>query len=271
MASRPPLPELDWEAMTAEEILGALLEAFPGRISLACSFQKEESVLLDMLYAHRAGRPGLRARHARPLPRDLRASGARSSAGTGRRSRSTRARRSARQAEIHGERALGDASPTSAARSARSSRSAARSAGSTPGSPASAATSRRRAPTRRRSAGTRRTSSGRRTRSPTGTTSAAGTTSASAACPTTRSTSGATPRSAARTARSRAPAARAAGPGTGKTECGLHVVEHVSRLRPLAHGLSAAGKSTIAGLVAAELEARGVLVDRLDGDVVRTH
>jgi adenylyl-sulfate kinase len=36
-------------------------------------------------------------------------------------------------------------------------------------------------------------------------------------------------------------------------------------------GLSAAGKSTIAGLVAADLEARGVLVDRLDGDVVRTH
>jgi adenylyl-sulfate kinase len=36
-------------------------------------------------------------------------------------------------------------------------------------------------------------------------------------------------------------------------------------------GLSAAGKSTIAGLVGEELEARGLLVDRLDGDVVRTH
>jgi adenylyl-sulfate kinase len=36
-------------------------------------------------------------------------------------------------------------------------------------------------------------------------------------------------------------------------------------------GLSAAGKSTIAGHVAAELEQRGVLVERLDGDVVRTH
>jgi len=35
-------------------------------------------------------------------------------------------------------------------------------------------------------------------------------------------------------------------------------------------GLSAAGKSTIAGLVADDLEARGLLVDRLDGDVVRT-
>jgi len=36
-------------------------------------------------------------------------------------------------------------------------------------------------------------------------------------------------------------------------------------------GLSAAGKSTIAGLLADELEGRGLLVDRLDGDVVRTH
>jgi adenylyl-sulfate kinase len=36
-------------------------------------------------------------------------------------------------------------------------------------------------------------------------------------------------------------------------------------------GLSAAGKSTIAALVSAELERRGLLVDRLDGDVVRTH
>src|SRR5258708_34826679 len=36
--------------MPAEEIIRALLEAFPGRISLACSFQKEETVLLDMLY-----------------------------------------------------------------------------------------------------------------------------------------------------------------------------------------------------------------------------
>jgi phosphoadenosine phosphosulfate reductase len=51
VASRPQLPELDYEAMEAGEILGVLLEAFPGRVSLACSFQKEESVLLDMLFA----------------------------------------------------------------------------------------------------------------------------------------------------------------------------------------------------------------------------
>ena len=49
MASRPQLPELDYESMAAEEILRTFLDAFPGRVSLACSFQKEESVLLDML------------------------------------------------------------------------------------------------------------------------------------------------------------------------------------------------------------------------------
>jgi adenylyl-sulfate kinase len=36
-------------------------------------------------------------------------------------------------------------------------------------------------------------------------------------------------------------------------------------------GLSGAGKSTIAGLVVPELERRGLLVDPLDGDVVRMH
>jgi phosphoadenosine phosphosulfate reductase len=41
----------DVEAMSAEEILGLLLERFPGRVALACSFQKEEAVLLDMLFA----------------------------------------------------------------------------------------------------------------------------------------------------------------------------------------------------------------------------
>jgi adenylyl-sulfate kinase len=36
-------------------------------------------------------------------------------------------------------------------------------------------------------------------------------------------------------------------------------------------GLSGAGKTTVAGLVGEELERRGHLVERLDGDVVRTH
>jgi len=36
-------------------------------------------------------------------------------------------------------------------------------------------------------------------------------------------------------------------------------------------GLSGAGKTTIAEIVGPELERRGILVDHLDGDVVRTH
>jgi phosphoadenosine phosphosulfate reductase len=38
------------EAMSAEETLAVVLDAFPGNVSLACSFQKEESVLLDLLF-----------------------------------------------------------------------------------------------------------------------------------------------------------------------------------------------------------------------------
>jgi phosphoadenosine phosphosulfate reductase len=45
--SLPP----DVESLTAEEILRFCVETFPGRVSLACSFQKEESVLLDLLFA----------------------------------------------------------------------------------------------------------------------------------------------------------------------------------------------------------------------------
>jgi phosphoadenosine phosphosulfate reductase len=41
----------DVEAQSPEQILGLLLERFPGRVALACSFQKEETVLLDMLFA----------------------------------------------------------------------------------------------------------------------------------------------------------------------------------------------------------------------------
>ena len=53
MAASPfRLPDtVEVEAMSAEEILGLVTDAFPGKVSLACSFQKEESVLLDMLFA----------------------------------------------------------------------------------------------------------------------------------------------------------------------------------------------------------------------------
>jgi phosphoadenosine phosphosulfate reductase len=51
VASRPQLPDLDYEVLSPQDILRTLLEAFPGRVALACSFQKEETVLLDMLFA----------------------------------------------------------------------------------------------------------------------------------------------------------------------------------------------------------------------------
>ena len=49
MAASLQLPS-DVESMTAQEIVRFCLDTFPGRVSLACSFQKEESVLLDMLF-----------------------------------------------------------------------------------------------------------------------------------------------------------------------------------------------------------------------------
>ena len=39
------------ERLSAEDLLGAVLERFHPNVALACSFQKEESVLLDMLFA----------------------------------------------------------------------------------------------------------------------------------------------------------------------------------------------------------------------------
>jgi phosphoadenosine phosphosulfate reductase len=50
VASSLHLPA-DVETMKAEEVLGLVLEQFGGRVALACSFQKEETVLLDMLFA----------------------------------------------------------------------------------------------------------------------------------------------------------------------------------------------------------------------------
>ena len=40
---------VDPETLTAPEVLGVMVEHFHPRLSLACSFQREESVLLDML------------------------------------------------------------------------------------------------------------------------------------------------------------------------------------------------------------------------------
>ena len=48
MATSLQLPS-DVESMSAQEILRFCVDSFPGSVSLACSFQKEEAVLLDML------------------------------------------------------------------------------------------------------------------------------------------------------------------------------------------------------------------------------
>ena len=50
MATSLQLPP-DVEALSAEEILAFCLREFPGKVALACSFQKEETVLLDLLFA----------------------------------------------------------------------------------------------------------------------------------------------------------------------------------------------------------------------------
>jgi len=41
----------DVESWQAERVVAFMLEQFPGKVALACSFQKEETVLLDMLFA----------------------------------------------------------------------------------------------------------------------------------------------------------------------------------------------------------------------------
>jgi phosphoadenosine phosphosulfate reductase len=41
----------DVESLRAGEILAWLLEQFPEKVALACSFQKEETILLDMLFS----------------------------------------------------------------------------------------------------------------------------------------------------------------------------------------------------------------------------
>ena len=49
MAASLQLPT-DVESWPAQRVVEFMLREFPGRVALACSFQKEESVLLDMLF-----------------------------------------------------------------------------------------------------------------------------------------------------------------------------------------------------------------------------
>jgi len=50
LATSLQLPS-DVEAMSAQDVLRFCVEQFADRVALACSFQKEETVLLDMLFA----------------------------------------------------------------------------------------------------------------------------------------------------------------------------------------------------------------------------
>lgn len=50
-AEDPAALAAEWEQLTAAEVVRAAVERFHPRLTMACSFQKEESVLLDMLTA----------------------------------------------------------------------------------------------------------------------------------------------------------------------------------------------------------------------------
>ena len=272
MASRPQLPERRLGVDDArEEVARGVPRGVP-RPRLACLLLPEGGVGAAR-HAVRARAEGarLRARHARPLPRDVRRL-ARGRARYGTQVEVYEGPTLGRQAAAHGD-ALWERNPTSAARSARSSRSAARSRGLDAWITGCAATSRRPGPNApkvglgrgpRALEGEPARRLGRRR--------AAGPTSASATCPTTSCTTAATPRSAARTARRPGAGREGRWAGLDKTECGHpraapleRTIGAVTRASSRSEGRRAAsssgspaspapGKSTIAGLVAGELE-----------------
>ena len=49
MATAPPLPELDFERMSAEELLRWGYAEFGDNLCLTCSWQKQSSVLVHMV------------------------------------------------------------------------------------------------------------------------------------------------------------------------------------------------------------------------------
>ena len=59
------------EELSAEKLIGEIVERFGDRVSLACSFQKEEAVLLDMLLTADPKGACLRDRHSFPLSGDV--------------------------------------------------------------------------------------------------------------------------------------------------------------------------------------------------------
>ena len=171
----------DPEALTAPEVLGVMVEHFHPRLSLACSFQREESVLLDMLLEiePEARVFALDTHVLFPETYDVwRAVEKR----YGIQVEVYEGPSLGRQAATHGD-ALWERNPSlcCAIRKVGPLGRGARRA-STAGSPASAASSPPPGPARRSSAGTSATSCGRRTRSPTGRRPRSTPTSPSASC-----------------------------------------------------------------------------------------
>jgi phosphoadenosine phosphosulfate reductase len=49
LKSKPRLPEVDYEAMTAEELLRWVYDEYGDQLCLTCSWQKQSSVLVHMV------------------------------------------------------------------------------------------------------------------------------------------------------------------------------------------------------------------------------
>ena len=196
-----------------------MVEHFHPRLSLACSFQKEEAVLLDMLLAIE---PDARvfALDTHVLFPETYDVWRQVEKRYGIQVEVYEGPSLGRQAAIHGD-ALWASNPSlcCAIRKVGPARQCPRRPRRLDHRHAARAVAhpRERAEAR---AGTSATSSGRRTRSRTGRTPPSTRTSRSASCPSTRSTRRATPRSAARTAPSRAAAARGAGAAPARPSAG---------------------------------------------------
>ena len=82
--------------MTAEAVIADAVERFHPRVALACSFQKEESVLLDLLFKARPGARVFALDTARAVRRDATSTGAAVEATLRHQGRGVRGRRTRR-------------------------------------------------------------------------------------------------------------------------------------------------------------------------------
>ena len=177
LSSAPPLPELDFEAMSAEDLLRWATTSSGSATSCASRARGRSSRLCSSTWSPSSASTcpwSSSTRSSSSASRTRRATG--SSSATGWSSSPRRCSRS-RSSTARRGRTSGSATPTVAVTSGRSSRCWPPSSPTTPGSRASGATSRRAAPRRPSSSGRSATVSGSSTRSPTGTRSGSGATS----------------------------------------------------------------------------------------------